>query len=98
MDTLDILDVKEADDNDVHFNADGVQVAKPLYFFLERYMDSFIAGLNEFVQCVLEIRTPPLSGIDGPIHVLIEMAAKKSYPEHRHVKLSEFEHPVPAVA
>ncbi len=44
-------------DNDVYFNADGVQSAKPLYFFLERYMDSFIAELKEFVQSIVE--TPP---------------------------------------
>jgi hypothetical protein len=33
-------------------------------------------------------------GIDGRIPVIIGMAAKKSYLEHRPVKLSEIEQPV----
>jgi myo-inositol 2-dehydrogenase/D-chiro-inositol 1-dehydrogenase len=81
-------------DNDIYFNADGVHSAKPLYFFLERYMDSFIAELKDFVQSVQENTTPSVIGIDGRIPVLIGMAAKKSYIENRPVKLSEIEHPV----
>jgi myo-inositol 2-dehydrogenase/D-chiro-inositol 1-dehydrogenase len=81
-------------DNDVYFNADGVHSAKPLYFFLERYMDSFIAELKEFVQSILDNTTPPVVGLDGRIPVIIAMAAKKSYLEHRPVKLSEIENPV----
>lgn len=30
--------------------ADGVMAEKPLYFFLERYMDSFVQELKEFLQ------------------------------------------------
>jgi myo-inositol 2-dehydrogenase/D-chiro-inositol 1-dehydrogenase len=78
-------------DNDVYFNADGVHAAKPLYFFLERYMDSFIAELKDFVQSIRANTTPPVVGIDGRIPVLIGMAAKRSYLEHRPVKLSEIE-------
>ena len=81
-------------DHDVYFNAEGVQSAKPLYFFLERYMDSFIAEQREFVRSIQENTTPPVLGIDGRIPVLIGMAAKKSYLEHRPVKLSEIEQPV----
>ena len=81
-------------DNDVYFNADGVHSAKPLYFFLERYMDSFIAELKDFVQSIVDNTTPPVVGSDGRIPVIIAMAAKKSYLEHRPVKLSEIEHPV----
>ena len=81
-------------DHDVYFNAEGVHSAKPLYFFLERYMDSFIAELKGFVQSIQENTTPPVIGIDGRIPVLIGMAAKKSYLEHRPVKLSEIEQPV----
>jgi myo-inositol 2-dehydrogenase / D-chiro-inositol 1-dehydrogenase len=82
-------------DNDVYFNADGVQSAKPLYFFLERYMDSFIAELKDFVQSIADNTTPPVVGMDGRIPVIIAMAAKKSYLEHRPVQLSEIENPVP---
>lgn len=78
-------------DNDMYFNAEGVQSAKPLYFFLERYMESFIAEQKEFVQCIREDTPPPVVGMDGRIPVLMGMAAKKSYLENRPVKLSEIE-------
>ena len=76
-------------DNDVYFNAEGVQSAKPLYFFLERYMESFIAEQKEFVQSIREDTTPPVVGMDGRIPVLMGMAAKRSYLENRPVKLNE---------
>jgi myo-inositol 2-dehydrogenase / D-chiro-inositol 1-dehydrogenase len=82
-------------DNDVYYNAEGVQSAKPLYFFLERYTESYIAELKEFVQSIFEDNIPPVVGSDGRIPVLIGMAAKKSYLEHRPVKLSEIEHALP---
>ena len=80
-------------DNDVYFSADGVQSAKPLYFFLERYMASFIAELKDFVQSIRDDTIPPVTGIDGRIPVVIGMAAKKSYLEHRPVKLNEITDP-----
>ena len=85
-------------DNDVHFNAEGVHSAKPFYFFLERYMDSYIAELKDFVQSMQANTTPQVVGMDGRIPVLIGMAAKKSYLEHRPVKISEIENPIPEPA
>jgi myo-inositol 2-dehydrogenase/D-chiro-inositol 1-dehydrogenase len=76
-------------DNDVYANADGVHSAKPLYFFLERYMESFIAEMKEFVKSIQEDTPSPVAGIDGRIPVMIGMAAKKSYIENRPVALSE---------
>ncbi len=81
-------------DNDVYFNADGVQSAKPLYFFLERYTESFIAEMKEFVRSIRENVPPPVTGIDGRIPVVMGMAAKKSYLEHRPVRLDEITTPV----
>lgn len=81
-------------DQDVYFNAEGVHSAKPLYFFLERYMESFVAEMKEFVQSIRENTSPPVTGIDGRIPVLIGMAAKKSYLEHRPVRLSEITTPI----
>jgi len=80
-------------DQDVYFNADGVHSAKPLYFFLERYMESFVVEMKEFVQSIRENTSPPVTGIDGRIPVVIGMAAKKSYLEHRPVRLSEITAP-----
>ena len=81
-------------DQDVYFNAEGVHAAKPLYFFLERYMESFIAEMKEFVQSIREDTVPPVTGIDGRIPVVIGMAAKKSYLENRPVKVSEISIPL----
>src|SRR5512133_1178304 len=41
-------------DQDVHFDADGVHYAKPLYFFLERYIESYVAEMQEFVRSIQE--------------------------------------------
>jgi len=75
--------------SDVYANGEAVYSAKPLYFFLERYTESFIAEMKAFVNSIQEDLIPPVTGIDGRIPVVIGMAAKKSYLENRPVKLSE---------
>ena len=81
-------------DQDIYFNAEGVHSARPLYFFLERYMQSYIAEMTEFVQSIREDTDPPVTGLDGRIPVVMGMAAKKSYLERRPVQLSEITTPV----
>jgi myo-inositol 2-dehydrogenase/D-chiro-inositol 1-dehydrogenase len=76
-------------DNAIISNADGVHAAKPLYFFIERYTDAYIAEMKEFISCVLENKAPSVTGIDGRIPVVMGLAAWKSYRENRPVKLSE---------
>ncbi len=76
-------------DNHVYSNGDGVQSSKPLYFFLERYTDSFINELKEFIKSIQEGAETPVTGMDGRIPVVMALAAKKSYLEHRPVKLTE---------
>lgn len=56
----------------------GVIREKPLYFFLERYNDAFIAEMQGFVDSVLEDRPTLVNASDGLKPVLIAMAAKKS--------------------
>jgi myo-inositol 2-dehydrogenase/D-chiro-inositol 1-dehydrogenase len=73
----------------VYSNADSVQSAKPLYFFLERYMDAYLAEMKVFVDCIVQDTPPPVTGIDGRIPVVMGLAAWKSYREKRPVKLSE---------
>ena len=70
-------------------NADGVTGEKPLYFFLERYMQSFATEVKGFINAI-ENDTDTLVGVeDGLKPVLMGIAAKKSVEEHRPVKLSE---------
>ncbi len=72
-------------------NADGVTSEKPLYFFLERYMESFVAEMREFITAIRENTPTPVSVLDGRKPVVIAMAAKRSLQENRPVKLSEIE-------
>ena len=76
-------------DSHVYANAEGVHAAKPLYFFLERYTQSFIDEMKTFSDCVRAGTTPPVTGIDGRIPVVMAMAATKSLKEGRPVRLSE---------
>jgi len=70
-------------------NAEGVTGEKPLYFFLERYMQSFATEVKGFIHAI-ENDTDTLVGVeDGLKPVLMGIAAKKSVEEHRPVKLSE---------
>ena len=73
-------------------NAEGVTGEKPLYFFLERYMQSFATEVKGFINAI-ENDTDTLVGVeDGLKPVLMGIAAKKSVLEHRPVKLSEIEY------
>jgi myo-inositol 2-dehydrogenase/D-chiro-inositol 1-dehydrogenase len=69
--------------------ADGVTGEKPLYFFLERYMQSFAKEVNCFIEAIENNTDTPLGVLDGLKPVLMGIAAKKSVEEHRPVKISE---------
>lgn len=68
---------------------DGVTGDKPLYFFLERYMQSFRDEMRAFADAVLNDTPTPTSGEDGLASILIGLAAKKSVAEGRPVALCE---------
>jgi len=72
-------------------NKDGVTSEKPLYFFLERYMASFIKEVSCFVDAVENDKPVPVDINAGLQPILIAKAAKKSLDENRPVKLSEIE-------
>jgi myo-inositol 2-dehydrogenase/D-chiro-inositol 1-dehydrogenase len=76
-------------DSHVYSNAEGVHSAKPLYFFLERYTESYVRELEAFVAAVREGTPPPVTGLDGRVPVVMGLAARRSYLERRAVKLSE---------
>jgi myo-inositol 2-dehydrogenase/D-chiro-inositol 1-dehydrogenase len=70
-------------------DANRVHQEKPLYFFLERYTQSFINEMRAFMDAIEKNSPVPVSGMDGRIPVVMAMAAKKSMQENRPVKLSE---------
>jgi myo-inositol 2-dehydrogenase / D-chiro-inositol 1-dehydrogenase len=61
----------------------------PLNFFMQRYTESFALELELFVQAVLEDKATPVTGEDARVPVVMALAARKSYDEHRPVRLKE---------
>ena len=70
-------------------NSEGVMGEKPLYFFLERYMQSYAKEIRAFVQAIEQDTETPLGITDGLEAVRMGLAAKKSLAEHRPVKMTE---------
>ncbi len=72
-------------------DAQGVHGPLPLYFFLQRYAEAYVAEMQAFVECVCNGTPPPVSGHDGRVPVVMGHAAWKSYREGRPVRLSEIQ-------
>ncbi|MDE2666478.1 MAG: inositol 2-dehydrogenase [Acidobacteriota bacterium] len=71
----------------VYSNGQGVQGPLPLYFFLERYQESYLAEMKAFVVSVLEDSKPPVTGRAGRRAVELGLAAWRSYRENRPVSV-----------
>jgi myo-inositol 2-dehydrogenase/D-chiro-inositol 1-dehydrogenase len=70
---------------------EGVSIAKPQWWFMNRYNDAFRAEIEAFVDCIKNDTEPYVTGIDGLIPALCAKACVKSLQEGRPVKLSEIE-------
>jgi myo-inositol 2-dehydrogenase/D-chiro-inositol 1-dehydrogenase len=81
----------EKPDSAVVSNATGEHAALPLFFFVERYTESYVEELEAFVDCLVNDTLPPVTGVDGRVPVVMGYAAKLSYEERRPVRLSEVE-------
>ncbi|PIO96277.1 Gfo/Idh/MocA family oxidoreductase, partial [Pleomorphomonas carboxyditropha] len=68
----------------------------PLYFFLERYRDSYLNELGAFFSAVAGEAEVPVTGEDGLRDLVVAMAARTSLREGRPVAISEIEVPVAA--
>jgi myo-inositol 2-dehydrogenase / D-chiro-inositol 1-dehydrogenase len=69
--------------------SESVRRDLPLNFFVERYLDSYGKELRAFVAAVLNDTATPVTGMDGRAPVVMALAARKSYEEHRPVELKE---------
>jgi len=69
----------------------GVTGEKPLFFFLERYMESFSEEMRQFVSACENDTEVPVGIHAGLQSVRVGLAAKKSVAEHRPVLVSEIE-------
>ncbi|GIP16403.1 inositol 2-dehydrogenase [Paenibacillus montaniterrae] len=61
----------------------------PQYFFLDRYMASYKAELEHFIECVSNGAAPSVSVFDGYQAERIACAARRSLGEHRIVHMEE---------
>ena len=59
------------------------------YFFLERYLMAYGEEIESFFDAIINNKDTPVGVMDGLQPVLMGLAAKKSYEEHRPVKISE---------
>ena len=69
--------------------ADRVYSDPPLNFFMQRYPESFALELQAFTQAVLEDRPTLVTGADSRLPVVMALAARRSFDEHRPVRLDE---------
>ena len=67
----------------------GYHASPLLHFFVERYTDSYVAEIEAFIKCIQSGKEPPVTGLDAKIPVVMGYAAKRSYEEHRPVRLEE---------
>ena len=67
--------------------ADGASSAALPYFFLERYIPSYVREWEAFVRCVRSGGPSPVSGADARAPLVIGLAAWQSLTEGRPVKL-----------
>lgn len=74
--------------NTVISNQHGIVSEKPLYFFLERYKESYIAEIQAFYDSIAHNKPIAVTGKDGLMSVVMGLAANQSYRENRPVKIN----------
>lgn len=73
-----------------HFTGKTVEASQPYqFFFLERYLEAFMAEIDGFVDCVEKGAVPLASFDDGRRALILAEAAYLSMKERRLVKVSE---------
>jgi myo-inositol 2-dehydrogenase / D-chiro-inositol 1-dehydrogenase len=75
----------------VVYTADGTRSSTMPYFFLERYIPSYVHQWQAFVDAVRAGGPPPTTGADGRAPLIIGLAAMRSLREHRPVTTAEIE-------
>jgi myo-inositol 2-dehydrogenase/D-chiro-inositol 1-dehydrogenase len=75
--------------NVTYSGPDAVSRDLPLRFFMDRYIESYVAEMTAFIRCVAEDSEPSVTGLDGKMPVKIGMTARLSLDLHRPVKVSE---------
>lgn len=74
-------------DNHVLLNEVGIHQSRPMDFFMDRYVDSYLNELNAFIQAIAQGKPQPVTGDDGLKATKIALAANQSMKENKPVKL-----------
>jgi myo-inositol 2-dehydrogenase/D-chiro-inositol 1-dehydrogenase len=69
--------------------SEAVREDLPLYFFMERYTESYLNEMDAFLECIREDTDPPVTGLDARVPVVMGMAARLSCERGSPVSLSE---------
>ena len=69
--------------------ADGLHAPPNPYFFLERYLPSYVREWQAFVEAVKGGQDPPVSSVDARAPLVIGLAAGRSLREGRPVRIEE---------
>jgi myo-inositol 2-dehydrogenase/D-chiro-inositol 1-dehydrogenase len=76
-------------DNHKFYGEAGVESALPLHFFLERYNESYLYEMREFIAALEGTGSIPVGGHDALQATKIALAARRSVLEKRVVALAE---------
>jgi len=69
------------------FGTEDARSDKPVFWFIERYIEAFLAEMKEFIKCIQEDTKPPVGGFDGKISVQMGYAAKESLTKKKFIKI-----------
>jgi myo-inositol 2-dehydrogenase/D-chiro-inositol 1-dehydrogenase len=69
--------------------SDSIHGEKPLFFFLERYQEAYLAEMDHFIRCIQEEKPPSVGGVDGRISVELGLAARESLARGAFVRLRD---------
>ena len=72
-------------------DAASVRRDLPLHFFVERYFESYVTEMINFVDAIANGKPVPVVGNDGRVPVLMAVAGMRSMTENRPVRLDEIE-------
>ncbi len=67
---------------------DRARLEPPEPYFAKRYLDSYVAELRSFADCVLNDSEPEVTGEDGRAAVALAWASDRSYREGKPVSVS----------
>jgi myo-inositol 2-dehydrogenase / D-chiro-inositol 1-dehydrogenase len=71
--------------------AEGGRTARVPYFFLDRYIPSYLAQWEAFVAAVTSGQPTPVTGADGRPPLVMGLAARRSVEQRRPVAVAEIE-------